>query len=119
MTEKVRVVIQCEQCGKKFPINEIAGEELLPAPYNSVTVGFLLCPNCGLLTRTYYLPEILRHEQERLNKALAAYEADKSEKAWKKYEQHLAVYQNNFEAAQEKYKAIMETESGRKQVSQV
>lgn len=112
-----RTAVKCTSCGKQHQINELVKEEPLPYPHNSVVEGFLLCPDCGFRTHSYYMPEQLRQEQERLNKALALYQADKSPKAFRQYDQHLKVYQNNFTTAQAKYRALMETESGRSSTS--
>jgi len=107
--------VRCSQCKKESHLPDLLHEEPLPYPHNTVVEGFLLCPHCGLRTHSYYMPERLRFEQERLKQALEAYHAENRtgrdiNKAYRRYRKLLEGYHKKYDEAQEKYRNLMRLE---------
>lgn len=49
------VLVKCDNCEKKFYINEAISERIFPRPYHTVTQGYMTCPHCKHYRHLYFL----------------------------------------------------------------
>lgn len=78
----------------------------MPAPYDTIVEGVLVCPDCGHSVHSYYLPQDVRYEQSRLQKAVDEWQTRSTTESYKKYQNRLAYFQKLFDAAQLRCKAL-------------
>lgn len=105
------VSIHCTVCNKVYKLSECLKEEPMPAPHETVTEGFLLCPGCGDRKHSYYLSERVRYQQTRLSVALKRYHETQDKRDWRTYKKLHDSFQILFDSCQKHYGAVFEKET--------
>ncbi len=106
---EIRIV--CTDCKKEYPLEGVLHERAMPAPYQTVTEGYLKCPNCGTEKHSYYMSELLRFKQKKLKLALETWNNTKKSRAWREYALLQKQFQTSFDAAQKKYTEMFQKET--------
>lgn len=108
---EAEVRILCTACNKEFKLQECLKEEPMPPPYETVLEGYILCPSCGDRKHSYYLSELVRFRQARLNKALLRWHETQDKKDWRAYKTLYDQFRRSFDSAQKRYKEIFGKET--------
>src|SRR5690606_36811193 len=61
----------------------------------------LLCPACGVFTRSHWMDDDLRQQHGALKRAGERFARDRTDQRWQMYQEQRKVYARHFESAQE------------------
>lgn len=108
---EAEVHINCTVCQKTYRLSECLKEEPMPAPYETVLEGFLVCPSCGDRKHSYYLSEHIRFQQAKLARAVQRWHETRNPRDWTTYKNMYKTFQEVFENSQKKYQKIFGKET--------